>query len=69
MFVFFKKINQEPASQALGLKPKAKLFDPLSVGHTFLMNSYLYYNYGIVNEIGVIPNYYDSRTIYFAVSE
>lgn len=26
-------------------------------------------NFGIVKEIGSVPNYYDSRTIYFAVSK
>ena len=29
----------------------------------------LLYNFGIVKEIGSVPNYYDSRTIYFAVSK
>jgi hypothetical protein len=25
--------------------------------------------FGVVEEVGVVPNYYDSRTIYFAVSK
>ena len=34
-----------------------------------LVDSYLLYNYGIVKEIGAIQSYYDSKTIYFAVSK
>ncbi len=33
------------------------------------VNTFLLYNFGIVKEIGYVPNYYDSRTVYFAVSK
>ena len=33
------------------------------------VDTVLLYKFGIVKEIGSVPNYYDSRTIYFAVSK
>ena len=33
------------------------------------VDTFLLYNFGIVKEIGYVPNYYDSRTVYFAVSK
>ena len=33
------------------------------------VDTFLLYIFGIVKEIGYVPNYYDSRTVYFAVSK
>lgn len=33
------------------------------------VDTFLLYKFGIVKEIGYVPNYYDSRMVYFAVSK